>query len=261
MDGGWSDGKEIKGTGGVVSQADSNDDFSVIINGVTALHDAAQNDHASSCGVLLRFGAKIEAETADGQTPLRMALAGAAGFTAPMLLQNGASLLNALDRSGEEKWLEERRRRRNGREATANGPGVGEEEEEEEEKEWRRQRERGELIERNAVLMKEKIAPFLDEEEAALLNGVEGKQRATVDRAMDIHYACGWKGEDPSLEALMVGIGFGCFCPPKSKAFPTDLVTLTEGPSFRVLTPPRGVDQGVGLLMVSDWKWSWKWQK
>ena len=60
---------------------------------------------------LLRFGAEIEAETIDGQTPLRMALLNGAGNAAPMLLQNGASLINALELPSQRQQQQQQQRR------------------------------------------------------------------------------------------------------------------------------------------------------
>ena len=48
--------------------------YATIEDGVTPLHEAAFNDHNSACIVLLRYSAKIEAESANGRTPLRLEL-------------------------------------------------------------------------------------------------------------------------------------------------------------------------------------------
>ena len=48
--------------------------YAAIEDGVTPLHEAAFNDHDSACLVLLRYSAKIKAESNDGRTPLRIEL-------------------------------------------------------------------------------------------------------------------------------------------------------------------------------------------
>ena len=59
----------------------------------------------------------------------------------------------------------------------------------------------------NAVLMKDKLVPFLDVEEAALLARVEEDEALRLNAARDVHYACGWKGAEPDLEKLIVSCG------------------------------------------------------
>ena len=45
-----------------------------IEDGMMPLHEAAFNNHNSACIVLLRYSAKIKAESNDGRTPLRIEL-------------------------------------------------------------------------------------------------------------------------------------------------------------------------------------------
>ena len=83
-------------------------------------------------------------------------------------------------------------------------------EEEEEEKDegeegQRCQENQTEMARRNAVMMKSAIAPFLDEEEMAFLDLMEVQEARKIDLAVEIHYACGWRGEPPDADAVLVG--------------------------------------------------------
>ena len=58
--------------------------------GVTALHHAAQNGHNKICGVLIEAGARLDAKTSEGFTPLMIALQEQPANAALLALLSGA---------------------------------------------------------------------------------------------------------------------------------------------------------------------------
>jgi len=96
--------KELIRCGVNVNESDPR---SVIGNGNTPLHDAANNGHAEIVLLLIEAGADVNARCLDGWTPLIRACNSSHNRIAKLLLKNGADV-NSRNKEGYSAWLRTR---------------------------------------------------------------------------------------------------------------------------------------------------------